>query len=222
MSGSAPNRDRSQQATRMMLARYETLAKDGSAGTIVTTFLRNLAPLLRDELATAARTKVAGDKPAADAGLWERGVAWARGKAATVAGAAAGGLGNLLGSEPVLAMISAGVNSLGTLPLTTAHDFVCRTTNTIDDLFGRLHQVVHIVPGYESQVKPWVESKREALRDLMRAPVVAAIRFTGQLLQRAFAEQEVQSSSIARQIRQGIDRAAATTGPRPDGRGVTA
>jgi hypothetical protein len=59
MSGSAPNVERSQHATRLMLARYEQLAAKDEAGMVITTFLDNVAPMLRHHPDTVADRSVA-------------------------------------------------------------------------------------------------------------------------------------------------------------------
>ncbi len=189
---SASNSERSQRITKLLLKRYEQLAKTGEAGEIARSFMSALASSLNKDLARQdQRGAASSEAPPEGASLWSRVAAGAKGLAVRLGGRA-------LGSTWVQSLIARGVNAIGLLPLTKIYDFITQKTKEIDQIFEGL---LGLLP---EALRQWVDKQRNELRERLKAPIRSAIRFMGQLLQRVFAEATVAESNIEVQIRQQI------------------
>jgi heterokaryon incompatibility protein Het-C len=197
----AVNEKRSQSFMHMLLQRYETLAGEGKAKQVVTSFLSHFGPTLEGKLAEAAQAAVAGEKPKEDASVLDKAVAGARQAAGQVVGAGVKAVGKTLESGVVQTLMGEAVNAIGTLPLSAAYDWMTGAKNAIDDWFRRLDQALMNVPGYP-QVRKVVVDAQDALRQQLRELVQAAMKFIAEAIQRAIVESLAKSTNLAEQAKQ--------------------
>ncbi|MBL1129609.1 MAG: hypothetical protein HND44_14110 [Chloroflexi bacterium] len=197
------NDTRSQQTMTMILSRYETLAQTGEAGLIIQSSMTALGTTLTEKLAEKAQQAVAGEQPGEGASWWQRAAAAARGVAGRIVGGALRLAGSALNTGWIQEMIAGAVNRFGNLPLVEVYKFVIEKKNAISDFFDSVDQRLQQLPFY-NEIKELVKTPLRALREQLKSIIQAAVRFIGQLIQKAFAESEVAATNIESQIQQQI------------------
>lgn len=198
----AANNERTQQTMKLMLGRYQELAKDNKAGEVVKSFLSHLGPTLKDKLADAAREAIAGDPAAADAPWYKKGLASARAGAGALVGGAIKTVGGLMDMGWVQDLFATAANAFGKLPLVEIYDYaIAGPTNRVDKFFKDVDEklVKAKVPGY-AWAKAHLKSALDKLRGMVRAPIESAVKFVGESIQAAFAEARVSGTNTAKQI----------------------
>lgn len=204
---SASNPARTQATMEMILGRYQEQAGEGTAGPLVARAVGNIGQALGPRLAQQAERAVAGEQPDEDASLFDRAISGARGLAGAAVGAGVGALGGIASSDLAEWVVSTATNRFGQLPLVEAYRFTIKANNRVDAFFTDLDRRLQRVPGYPA-IKAWLEQQKDAMREALKPPITAAVRFVGELVQGAFSEMTVQSTNIEEQIRGLLNRRA--------------
>jgi hypothetical protein len=199
----ASNDARSQQTMELILGRYEETAKSGQASTIVHSFMHSFGSTLTSQLADAAKKAVAGEAPKENASLWDRAVSTVRGAAGAVVGGALSLAGSLMDTGWVQDMVGGAVSAFGSLPLTEIYRFAAKQRSSIEEFFKSIDRRLMTLPVYPT-IRGFVLQQVDNLRELLKAPIQAAVRFVGQMVQKVFAEANVEGTNIEQQIKQRV------------------
>ncbi|PAX54536.1 eCIS core domain-containing protein [Brunnivagina elsteri] len=193
----ASNKERTQQTMELILKRYEGKSR---AGDVIRSTMHALGSSLKTELADKADKAISGEQPKDDASFFDKAVSKLRGAAGTVVGAGLKVAGNVLDTGWVEEVMATAANQFAKLPLTKIYHFIAKAKNGIDDFIDSIKAKL------PESVRKWVDDKLDALRETLKPIIQEAVRFVGEMIQKAFAEATAEGTNIEKQIQGSIDK----------------